>query len=164
MIRSITVSTLIALASAASACSNPAADAAKAVTSEPSAARPTRTGDATAGERLAVAPDNSRIEFVGTKVTGSEGGAFKEFSGTIRLVNGKPEESRVEIAIDMDSVVTASPGLAEHLRNADFFDAPRYPQATFASTEIKPGGQRGATHTVTGDLDLHGVKKSITFP
>jgi hypothetical protein len=25
-------------------------------------------------------------------------------------------------------------------------------------------GTRGATHEITGDLDLHGVKKSITFP
>jgi polyisoprenoid-binding protein YceI len=164
MIRVKIVSTLIVLASAASACSDPAADAAKAVTSEPSGTRPALTGDATAVERLAVGADNSRIEFAGSKVTGVEGGSFKKFSGTIQLVDGKPEKSRVEIAIDMDSVVTDSPGLAEHLKNADFFDAPRYPQATFDSAQIKTGGEGGATHTVTGDLELHGVKKSVTFP
>jgi polyisoprenoid-binding protein YceI len=39
-----------------------------------------------------------------------------------------------------------------------------YPTATFTSTAITAGGEKGATHTVTGTLDLHGVKKSITFP
>jgi polyisoprenoid-binding protein YceI len=40
----------------------------------------------------------------------------------------------------------------------------KYPKATFTSTSIKPGGENGATHTVTGNLDLHGVTRSITFP
>ena len=29
---------------------------------------------------------------------------------------------------------------------------------------MKPGGEKGATHTITGNLTLHGVTKSITFP
>ena len=64
----------------------------------------------------------------------------------------------------VDSVATDSNGLAEHLKTADFFDAPKFPRATFVSTEIKPGGEKGATHTVTGNLNLHGVTKAITFP
>ena len=40
----------------------------------------------------------------------------------------------------------------------------KFPKATFTSTEIKAGGDKGATHTVTGELDLHGVKKTISFP
>ena len=31
-------------------------------------------------------------------------------------------------------------------------------------TTIKAGGEKGASHTVTGNLTLHGVTKSITFP
>jgi polyisoprenoid-binding protein YceI len=108
--------------------------------------------------------ENSRIEFVGSKVTGSEGGRFEKFSGTVYLVEAAPEKSRVEIAIDMNSVVTDSGSLAEHLKSADFFDAPKFPEATFATTDIRPGGEKGATHTVKGNLDLHGVKKAVTFP
>ena len=33
-----------------------------------------------------------------------------------------------------------------------------------AQSEIKPGSEKGATHTVTGNLTLHGVTKSISFP
>ena len=51
-----------------------------------------------------------------------------------------------------------------HLRAPDFFDVAKFPKATFTSSEIKSGGEKGATHTVTGTLDLHGVKKVLTFP
>lgn len=154
---------LLALAASVTACANPASDASKAVTSE-ATTQPKQPTSGAAAEKLAVTGENSRIEFVGSKVTGSEGGRFAKFSGTLHLVDAAPEKSRVEIVIDMNSIVTDSNGLAEHLKNADFFDAPKFPEATFVSTEIKPGGEKGATHTVTGNLDLHGVKKAITFP
>src|SRR5215212_4900638 len=64
----------------------------------------------------------------------------------------------------MNSVAADAAYLAEHLKSADFFDAPKLPESTFVSTDIKPGGEKGATHTVTGNLDLHGVTKAIAFP
>jgi len=54
--------------------------------------------------------------------------------------------------------------LTGHLKTADFFDVAKYPKATFISTKIEPGTANGATHMVTGNFDLHGVKKSISFP
>ena len=163
MNRLLTGIALLALAASATACANPAADAARAVTSE-ATARPGPPAAGAAEEKLTVTGENSRIEFVGSKVTGSEGGRFDKFSGAVYLADASPENSRVEIVIDMNSVATDSNGLAEHLKNADFFDAPKFPHATFVSTEIKPGGEKGATHIVTGNLDLHGVTKAITFP
>lgn len=163
MNRLLTGIALLALAATSNACANPAADAAKAVTSA-ATAQPKPSAAGAAEERLPLTDDNSRIEFVGSKVTGSEGGRFERFSGTIYLADARPEKSRVEIAIDMDSVATDSGGLAEHLKSADFFDAPKFPRATFASTDIRPGGEKDATHTVTGNLDLHGVRKAVTFP
>ena len=153
---------LFALAAASCACANPAAGVSQGVTSE--TAQPAARATDAAGEKLPITNENSRIEFVGSKVTGSEGGRFEKFSGTVYLVDGSPERSRVEIAIVMDSVVTDSGGLADHLKNADFFDVAKFPGASFVSTEIKPGGEKGATHTVTGNLELHGVTKAVTFP
>ena len=57
-----------------------------------------------------------------------------------------------------------SDDLTGHLKSADFFDAEKHPKATFDSTEIKAGGSEGYSHTVVGNLGLHGVKKQITFP
>lgn len=163
MNRLTTCIALLALAAASAACSNPAANASKAVTSE-ATSQPARPADGAAEEKLPVTNENSRVEFVGSKVTGSEGGRFEKFSGTLYLAGAAPEKSRVEISIDMNSVATDSGGLAEHLKSADFFDAPKFPEATFATTDIRPGGEKGATHTVTGNLDLHGVRKAVTFP
>jgi polyisoprenoid-binding protein YceI len=160
MIRNLIAVMLVAAASFA--CAKPPEHVVK-VNASAASSDPHPAGQA-AGEKITITPETSKVIFTGYKVTGSEGGRFKKVSGHINLVDGDPARSRVEIEIDMDSVVTESQGLAEHLKNADFFDVPKYPQATFVSTRITKGVERGATHTVTGDLELHGVRRSITVP
>lgn len=142
------------------ACSDPAADKSKAVTGEKAAVSPTTPAS---GEKYTITPQNSKVEFVGSNVTGSHTGGFEKFNGAITYA-GAPEKSRVEFAIDTDSLTSDDPGLTKHLKTADFFDVAKFPKATFVSTEIKAGGDKGASHTVTGNLELHGVTKSITFP
>jgi len=61
-------------------------------------------------------------------------------------------------------VVTDEDQLTGHLKTPDFFDVAKFPKATFVSTKIEPNTAAGATHTVTGNFELHGVKKSISFP
>ena len=144
-----------------SACSDPAADKSRAVTGE---ASPTASPAAAAqGTRYLITSQNSKIEFVGSKVTGSHNGSFQDFSGQIDHT-GNVETSRVNITIKTDSMTTDTADLTKHLKTADFFDVTKYPEATFVSTAIKPGGEKGASHTVTGNLTLHGVTKSVTFP
>ena len=142
------------------ACSNPAADKTKAITSEASSASPQSPAS---GEKYAVNPQNSKIEFVASKVTGSHHGEFQEFSGGIDYA-GQPEKSRVNVTITMASVKTDTDQLTQHLKTPDFFDVGKFPQAIFTSTEIKPGGDKSASHTITGNFQLHGITKSISFP
>ena len=141
------------------ACSDPAADQSKAVTGEAAKVTPQNV----AGQKFLITPQNSKVEFVGSKVTGSHNGSFGAFTGQIDYA-GDPLKSRVNITIDTNSIKADDPKLTEHLKTADFFDVAKFPQASFVSTEIKPGGERGATHTVTGNLTMHGVTKAITFP
>ena len=141
------------------ACANPAADKPKAVTSEAAPVASNPVG----AQRYSITPDNSDITFVGSKVTGSHNGSFEKFTGAIDYL-GQPEKSRVTVVINLDSVNADDPKLTNHLKTADFFDVAKYPVASFESTEIKSGGQAGATHTITGNLQLHGVTKAITFP
>ena len=144
-----------------SACSDPAADKSKAVTSEaaPVASPPKTAG----GQKYVITPQNSQITFVASKVTGSHNGSFGDFSGQIDY-NGTPEQSHVNINIKSDSINTDTPDLTKHLKTADFFDVAKFPEASFVSTAIKAGGEGGASHTVTGNLTMHGVTKSVTFP
>ena len=143
-----------------SAC-NPAADKPRAVTNE--AVPVAAASPAKAGERYLITPENSKVEFIGSKVTGSHNGSFKRFSGTIDF-NGQPETSQVKITIDTASIEADDPNLTKHLQTPDFFDVAKFPQVTFESTAIKAGGDKGASHTVTGNLTMHGVTKSIAFP
>jgi len=142
------------------ACHDPAADTSKATTGE---AAHVASPAAAQGQKYSITPQNSKIEFIGSKVTGHHNGSFGEFSGQVDYA-GSPENSHVNIAIKTDSITTDTPDLTKHLKTADFFDVAKYPEATFVSTAIKPGGQNGASHTITGNLTLHGVTKAITFP
>lgn len=155
------------------ACSGPPADQPKATTNTASnnsaSANPPSNGNGNTatqarGELLEITPANSTIAFIGYKVTGRHQGGFTIFTGQIDLVNGKPEESSVSVDIDTNSLFSDDAKLTDHLKSADFFDVAKFPKATFRSTRISPGAKEPANYTVTGDLDLHGQKKSIEFP
>jgi len=159
MRRSTAVPTIL-FAVLLAACSNPATDKPKAVTSEAAPSTPAQTAQ---GEKYLITPQNSKIEWTASKVTGSHRGSFEKFSGAISY-NGKPETSSVSINIETSSIKADDPDLTKHLQTPDFFDVAKYPQATFVSTEIKAGGEKGASHTITGNLTMHGVTKSVSFP
>jgi len=169
-----------------SGCGNPADDVAPAKVSAPkSVPSPTSGASAPASsssttsasvaralpkgaEALPITPETSKIEFVGSKVTGKHDGGFKSFSGVWGLLPEKVEASVLSAEIDMSSTWADNEKLTGHLKAPDFFDVAKFPKSTFESTEITKGSSdtkyKDATHTVTGNLILHGVTKSIQFP
>jgi polyisoprenoid-binding protein YceI len=169
-----------------SGCGNPADDVAPAKVSEaksvptsgtgagaPAASSPTtRTTVALAlpngALALPITPETSKIEFIGSKVTGKHDGGFKSFSGVWGLMPEKVEASVLSAEIDMSSIWADNDKLTGHLKTPDFFDVAKFPKSTFESTEITKGSSntkfKDATHTVTGNLMLHGETRSIQFP
>jgi polyisoprenoid-binding protein YceI len=160
--RSYLTTLILIIAALTYGCADPAANKSKAAVGnaqqESSAAKPAGT------EKLVILPENSKVEFIASKVTRSHNGSFKQFSGTINLDANSIPNSQVTIDIDTGSVVTDEDQLTGHLKTPDFFDVAKFPKATFVSTKIEPSNTGGATYTVTGNFELHGVKKSITFP
>jgi polyisoprenoid-binding protein YceI len=154
----------LAISLAAACTKDPAADKAKA---EVTPAQPEKKAPA-AAEKLKFSADTSKVGFVGAKVTATHAGWFKDFSGEIDLVDGDPAKSRVSFDVKTASLAleeTDNEKLDKHLRSSDFFDVEKFPTATFVSTTIAPGStETGMSHTVTGNLDIRGTKKSITFP
>jgi polyisoprenoid-binding protein YceI len=114
-----------------------------------------------AGAVYTFGPETSKIEFTGSKVTGKHDGGFKEFSGQLRVADGRLADSGIQVEIITDSLWSDSERLTGHLKNQDFFEVETYPTAAFQSTAIKPAD---SGITITGDLTLHGVTKSISFP
>ena len=143
------------------ACGDPATNKSRAVTSAAAQASPQTSP--VGGQKHLITSQNSKIEFTGSQVVGHHDGSFQKFNGEIDYT-GQPETSRVNVTIDTSSLNADDPQLTAHLKTADFFDVVKYPTATFVSTAIKPGGDKGASHTVTGNLTMHGVTKSVTFP
>jgi polyisoprenoid-binding protein YceI len=138
-------------------CANPADDKPEAAVSE---AEPVPAATE-AGVPYAVDTAQSTLGFVGSKITGSHEGGFNEFGGTIEVVNGDPTASSVKVQIDATSMWADDDRLTKHLKSPDFFDVENLPEASFESTSIEAAE---AGYTVTGNLTLHGVTKSISFP
>jgi polyisoprenoid-binding protein YceI len=145
---------------ALTACADPAKGKPQAAVSDPepqAAAAAPVAADATL---YRLSPD-SKIGFVGSKVTGSHDGGFTQFDGEIRVVDGDPTQSSVHLLIDTTSLWADHPKLTEHLKSPDFFDVAAFPTAQFDSTSI---AAEGDGFTITGNLQLHGVEKTISFP
>jgi polyisoprenoid-binding protein YceI len=104
----------------------------------------------------------SEVGFEGAKITGKHVGSFKTVDGKVSLSGGKV--NALNITIETASVESDDAKLTGHLKSADFFDVEKFPQATFVSTQVVEKPLASMTHEVTGDLSLHGVTKSITFP
>jgi polyisoprenoid-binding protein YceI len=161
---------VLALALTASGCDDPAKGKPQA---EVGSAKPTPTASAagstqptgdTAAAEYTIVTDQSKFEFVGSKVSGKHDGGFKTFKGTAKTAGGKAEGGSVEIEVDMQSTWADDEKLTTHLKSGDFFDVEKHPTSKFVTTAIEKGGSDGATHTVTGNLTLRGETKSIKFP
>lgn len=164
---------ILAAAAIMSACADPAANKPKAQTAEPVTIEPLtievgKTDSTrevkTKGTAVPIDPETSKIEFVGSKVTGKHEGGFTSFEGTIDLVNEKTVESSVVVEIKMSSVYTDASDLTKHLQTGDFFEAEKYPLSKFTSTKIVQATTGSDNYIITGNLEMRGVMKSITFP
>ena len=104
---------------------------------------------------------HSRLGFVArhamvTKVRGQ----FGAFTGTARIDEATPANSRVELSIDVTSVDTGSADRDGHLTSGDFFDAETYPTWTFTSTGVS---RDGSDWTIVGDLTIKDVTLPVTL-
>ena len=115
------------------------------------------TGSAT----YVLSKDHSKINFsIGHFVVSSTEGQFTSFDGKLNFTPQAPERGTVVIHVASASVDTGIGARDDHLRTADFFDAAKFPQITFESTNLVRSGNSGQ---LSGMLSLHGVTKPITL-
>nr|WP_239015866.1 YceI family protein [Novacetimonas hansenii] len=88
-------------------------------------------------------------------------GIFSNVSGTLILDPKNPTTSKLSVTIPVDSVQTTSSKLNDELKGTQWFDAAKFPNATFESTSIHVTGRNDAL--VAGNLTLHGVTKPETL-
>ena len=88
-------------------------------------------------------------------------GRFDKVTGNLNFNSGAPEKSSTSITVDMTSIDVPSHELVGELMGAGVFNTASFPTATFRSTSITKTGP--TTGTITGDLTLHGVTKTVTL-
>nr|WP_201446388.1 YceI family protein [Burkholderia gladioli] len=86
-------------------------------------------------------------------------GKFDTSSGTV-TIDRAAHTGSVEVTTKIASIHTGSAKLDEHVQTPDFFDAAKYPDATFKGT-LKFDGDKPVA--AVGDLTLHGVTKPLTL-
>ncbi|WP_420143520.1 YceI family protein [Sphingobium sp.] len=82
-------------------------------------------------------------------------------TGTLTLDKANPAASKVSIEVPIANLTTGIPALNTHLAKPEFFDAAKFPTATFVSTGVKLDGTTGAT--ITGNLTIKGITKPVTL-
>lgn len=102
--------------------------------------------------------DKYTVRFTGG---GEVGGIFKTLKGTIVFDEQNPAASNIDLSIDVASINTGNGLMNTHAKGADWFDAGKYPVIHFKSKKV---AKSGAGYTVTGDMEMHGVKKEMTLP
>ena len=114
-----------------------------------------------ASGRYAIDTSHSSVEFVGRHLgLAKVRGRFTKFGGNIEIADA-PEESSVEVDIDVASVESADTRRDDHLRSPDFFHVEEHPNMLFKSTGVTPAAD--GTWDVAGDLTIRGVTRPVVL-
>ena len=88
-------------------------------------------------------------------------GKFSDFDGTFTFDDKNWTASSAEMTVKAASVNTEEAKRDEHLRQADFFDADKYPDMKFKSKKVIKG--EGNEFKLIGDLTIKDVTKEVAF-
>lgn len=88
-------------------------------------------------------------------------GKFDTFEATVETEGDDFTTSKIEFSAETASINTGNGDRDNHLRSGDFFDAAQFPKVTFTAGGFTK--KSGDDYTLTGELTLHGVTKSVTL-
>lgn len=109
----------------------------------------------------------SKVVWLGKKVTGEHTGHINLASGNLEINDGKL--SGGNFTVDMTSITNTdieneeyNGKLVGHLKSDDFFGVEKFPTATFVIKNVK--SQTATKYNVKGDITIKGITQSIEFP
>jgi polyisoprenoid-binding protein YceI len=88
-------------------------------------------------------------------------GRFNRFGGEFSYDEANPEAAKVAVTIETASIDSNHAERDKHLRDEDFLDVDRFPEARFVSTSYRDLGD--GQGELVGDLTLHGVTRPLTI-
>ncbi len=113
--------------------------------------------------------NESKIEWIGRKVTGQHNGTLGLASGSISM-EGETVKSG-EFKIDMTSLTVLdltdpdmNAKLTGHLKSDDFFSVDKHPKAVLTLKSVESKDKENSLYHVSGDLSIKGITNEIVFP
>lgn len=108
--------------------------------------------------KYTIDPNHTQVQFTYNHFGFSNiTGRFSQISGEFDLDTNDLAQSKISVEIPIASVSTGVGKLDLHLQSADFFDAAKYPTASFKSKSVHVASDK-ELH-VNGDLTIHGVTR-----
>ncbi len=101
--------------------------------------------------------NDGAISFVIKNFGINTNGNLKGLQGSIKWDAANPSASIINVSVDVNTLNTGIEMRDKDLLEEKYFDAPKFPTIKFISTQV-------SATSVTGNLTLKGVTKSITFP
>ena len=90
-------------------------------------------------------------------------GVLSQASGTLTLDPQAPATAKLSVTVPIASIYTTSKKLDDELVSDEWFDAAKFPTATFVSTKITPAANPQDWASVDGNLTIHGVTRPTTM-
>ena len=107
-------------------------------------------------------PEESRVGFRATQLGAPFDGQFTRYRASIVFDPDRPEQSQVLFTVDIDSVDTENAERDAAIQTADWFDASKYPTATFVSDAVTALGD--GRYEARGMLTMRGVTRPVMLP
>lgn len=160
----------LALTLAISACSNPADEADRAAEAAPATTEQAPVaGEQAPADAIQVASGTYKLDAGHTIVLAqwnhmgfsNPSANFGQVEGTLVYNAEDVSQSSVEVTLPLAGLNSFTAKFDEHLRSADFFDAAKFPSATFKSTKVESAGTNKLT--VTGDLTIKDITRPVVL-
>ncbi|MDX6080896.1 YceI family protein [Xanthomonas campestris pv. incanae] len=167
----------LALTLAIAACSKPADNAAAPAAETPAAtapadaaaAAPAPAADASTAPAVQVASGTYTLDPTHTDVLAqwshfgfsNPTAHFGNVDGTLVYDAADVTKSTVQVTLPLSGLNSFTAKFDEHLKSGDFFDAAKFPSATFKSTKVESAGTNKLT--VTGDLTIKDQTRPVVL-
>lgn len=103
----------------------------------------------------------SSLAFAGTYQGEAFTGRFPGFSTTFRFDPKQLATSNLQVSIPLANAATSNADYDGELRGASFFDASRFPRATYGASKFRALG--GNRYAADGVLTLRGVSRRVVL-
>ncbi|HLZ89014.1 MAG TPA: YceI family protein [Puia sp.] len=108
----------------------------------------------------AIDPGHSKLQFkVKHLAIANVTGSFRTFGGAVQAAEDGFNQAEVYFEMDAGSIDTNNPERDNHLRSNLFLDAAVHPRIAFSG--VLTAGADTGTHTLSGELSMHGVTRTV---